>query len=245
LPAYIYKEIFATPESSPNPSNTPPSPVSFDYNFGVYPNNGSVQQGNSLQTNANITYLQGSTQAVTLNASAEPNNIICRFSSQAGIPSNNSTFTSTLTINALATTPAGIYPVNITATTANGKAYSSVYTLTVFNTEIQVSGTLVCNSSNDTYPTEIQFAASTPTYTASTFNVGVHYNFGLPLQRQGTYSISLPNQQNYIVIITWKSLTGIGTIPNPADMPSGTIVYGSLLVNCTIGVTSMTQDFSF
>ncbi len=218
-------------ESSLAPDVTSPPYIPFDYNIGVYPNNGTIQQGNSIQTNINITCLQGSAQAVTLNAVAEPNSILCSFFKQSGTPSSNNTFTSILVINALAATPAGIYQIDIKSTAANGKTYSSAYTLTVLTPQIQVSGTVEDISSNDTWITQIQFVASSPTGTASTFTVGIHYSYAL--QKQGTYSISLPNQQRYIVTIYWETFTGYG---------EG--VYGSILVNCTMGVSSMTQGFS-
>jgi hypothetical protein len=155
--------LYLINNSSPNS----PLPRQFDYNLGVYPTNGTVQQVSSLVTNINVTYIQGSPQNVTLTASGGPDGTVYDFSKQTGTPFNSGGFTSNLTINVPAMASTDIYTVNVTSTAVNGKTYSNAYTLTVLNAEIQVSGTVVLNSRNDIVPSQIEFVNGNSTYTAA------------------------------------------------------------------------------
>jgi DNA-binding HxlR family transcriptional regulator len=92
---------------------------------------------------------------------------------------------------------------------------------------IQVSGT-VSTPGFEIPPTQIQF---TNTATGITYAAAV---------QNGTYSISLPNQQTYNVICTWGGLTFNST----GIAISGIQMGPTLNVNAGLGVTSITQDFS-
>ena len=244
--ACVYRSgNLVTHHSSPS---TVSSVVPFDYRLSVCPTNGSVQQGNNVMTEVNVTYVQGSAQNVTLSAIGGPNGATFNFSNQAGTPSFSNLFVSYLTINVPASAPTGTYEVNITSTAADGKIFCDSYMLTVQNIDIQVSGTITVESSKYTFPTLIQFIGPTPTSPAVTYNATVQLNIGILFTgaiTKGTFSIPLPNQERYTVIIYTESLklTGSGPLPEPSDFTSGTLVYGSILVNCSLGVTSMTEDF--
>ena len=95
-----------------------------------------------------------------------------------------------------------------------------------FNEIIQVSGTVTATGF-EIPPTQIQF---TNTATGLTYAATV---------QNGSYSISLPNQQSYNVICTWGGLTF-----NATGIAISGIQMGTLNVNAGVGVTSMTQDFS-
>ena len=219
------------------------APIPFDYHLEVNPTSGIVQQGNSLLTNITLTYVQGSPETVTLGASGGPDGAIYSFSNPKGTPTFINAFTSNLTISIPSSTATNSYSVNVTATANNGKIYFQSYTLTVLDGTIQVSGTVAAKSSDDIYPTQIQFVntATNLTYTAI-----VKTTAGSPptprLIQQGTYVISLPNQQSYHVICTWTRL--VGPWVSPSDAVTGIFDGGTLYVNVAVGVTSMTRDFS-
>jgi hypothetical protein len=216
--------------------------TSFDYQLNIYPLNSTVTQGNSVTANINVTYLQGTPQNVTLNAYGVQTNVTYSFSNQTGKPLVRNPFTSNLTIKVLTTASSNTYMVNISATSPNGKTYSSPYNLTILNAEIQVSGSVDLTSRTAVVPSALQFidTASNRNYTA-----GINFNIPSPyrgLIQQGTYNISLPNQHSYKVICYWVGFFGIGVIPLPNA--SGTIDFGTLVINGGVGVCSMTKNYS-
>jgi len=97
-------------------------------------------------------------------------------------------------------------------------------TPTLVNNKIQVSGT-VDYRGLEIQPTQIQFTntATNLTYTA--------------IVQNGSYNVSLPNQQIYSVVGTWGKLTFNAT----GILISG-INMGTLNLNAGVGVTSMTQN---
>jgi len=137
----------------------------FDYNLDVYPVNGTVRQGNSILTSINITYIQGTTQNVTLTATG-PEGITFSFSNQTGTPSSTDTFASNLTINVSDWLPTGVYSINVTSSAFNGKTCSDSYTLTVLEAEIHVSGISVVYSDNCSWPVQVEFIGAGSTYVA-------------------------------------------------------------------------------
>jgi hypothetical protein len=222
--------------------------IPFDYNLTVCPSNGSLHQGGTAITEVNVTYVKGVGEIVTLGAYGGPEGATYTFSNQTINLTSDRSLTSNLSIGIPSSAATGTYLVNVTATAENGKTYIASYTLTVLNLGIQVSGNITDNSNNQDWPTQIQFLPQTETYNVSSFTTSVHLDFThySGIVNHGTYSIALPNQENYTVIITWNGWppNEMGPFPNPADIQSGTVIYGDITVHCSIGVTSITQDFT-
>ena len=182
----------------------------FDYNMSVYPANGTVQQGKNVTANLDITYLQRSIQNVTLTANGGPNGTTFMFSTQTGTLSVNDSFVGTVLIYVPESAIAGTYRVNITSTAATGKTYSDQYELTVQNVEIQVSGKIYVDSSNNTFPTQIQFLSHASTNPAPSTSAPVRLNVGVlfsGVETIGDFTVSIANQQMYTVIIKWESIS--------------------------------------
>jgi hypothetical protein len=209
----------------------------------VYPTSGNVQQGNNLLTNITITYIHGSPETITLSASGGPIGTNYFFFNQTGTPTSSKIFTTNLTINVPSSASSNQYLMNITSTSNSGKTHSTSCTLSVLNAEIQVSGTVIAKSSDDIYPTQIQFvsSATNKTYTAVVITTPASPSAAMLIQ-QGTYSVSLPNQQTYHVICIWTRL--VGPWVSPSDAATGTFDGGTLTVNGAAGVTSIKQDYS-
>ncbi len=215
----------------------------FDYQIAVYPSRGTVQQGSSLQISVNLTYLQGTPEAVTLRASGGPEGTSYSFSNQTGTPTEAAPFTCNLTVMVPASASTEAYLINVTAAADKGKIYSLPLELSVLNVNIQVSGTVTVRSSEPIYPTEIQFVntATNQTYTAIVTTTPTSPSAAMLIQ-QGTYSISLPNHQIYHATCTWTRL--FGPWISPSDALHGTFVGGTLDIDCGVGVTSITRDYS-
>ena len=215
----------------------------FDFAMAVSPSSSTVQQGSSLQLTVNVTYLQGTPEAVSLSASGGPNGTAYRFSNQTGTPTDIDPFSCNLTVMVPASASTDMYVINVTASTAKGKNYSLPCELSVLDADIQVSGTVTIKSTEPIYPTEIQFVN---TATNQTYKAIVNTTQSSPsaavLVQQGRYSISLPNHQSYRVTCTWTRA------PVPWGSPSaelhGTFDGGTLDVDCGVGVTSLARDYS-
>ncbi|MFD4676032.1 M28 family peptidase [Lentzea sp. NPDC058450] len=96
-----------------------------DFSVSVSPTSGSVAAGSSVSAAVGTATVSGSAQTVQLSASGLPSGATASFS-PASVQTGSS---STLTISTTAATPAGTYPVTVTAAgTANRTA---TYTLTV------------------------------------------------------------------------------------------------------------------
>ena len=98
----------------------------FDFSVSVNPKSGSVVQGNSINTQVNVTLLHNPTKTVTLSNSGCPSSATCSFSPSSGNP----TYTSTFSVATATSTPTGTYPINITGT-GGGLTRTTVYTLNV------------------------------------------------------------------------------------------------------------------
>ena len=108
--------------------------------------------------------------------------------------------------------------------------------------EIQVSGTVVLSSRNDIVPSiQVQFVE---TFENSTCTATVHFEFTYwsGLIQHETYSVSIQNQRSYRVICVWDVFFGNYSLPLPNV--NGTLDWGTLSVNCGLGVTSITKDYS-
>ena len=221
-----------SPGSSANLPNLNP----VDYNLDVYPVNGTVCQGNSVTIGVNVTFIQGSVQNVNLTATG-PEGVTFNFSNQTGTPSSTNIFTSNLTINVPDWMPTGVYSINVTSSVLNGEIHTYTYSLVVLNSEVQVSGTVVETSNSESWPMQLEFTNGDSTYVAY-----VHLSTTTPYKypvQQGTYSIFLPNHQNYTVICKCQSMDD-----EMRFYIAGTFDLGILVVNNTAGATSMMQDYS-
>jgi len=98
----------------------------FDFNVGVSPSSGSVQQGGSVSATVTVTLTSGSPQTVSLTASGLPSDAYPTFSPSSGYP----TFTSTFTISTSTTTPTGTFYITIIGS-GGGLTRTTTYALTV------------------------------------------------------------------------------------------------------------------
>ena len=132
-----------------------PYPVEFDYFLDVTSMNGTVLQGNSVNINLSISYLQGDPENITLTASGIPDNADYTFSQSQGLLTENKTFNSILTIYVSDVVPTDFYLITINSTADNGKSYYFPYTLFVLESGILVSGKI--DGGVGVIPTEIIF----------------------------------------------------------------------------------------
>jgi hypothetical protein len=70
----------------------------FAFSLSMYPNNGTIMQGQNLTIKVDVAYLKGMPEPVTLSASGGPNGTIYQFSSQTGTPNATQPFSSNLTV---------------------------------------------------------------------------------------------------------------------------------------------------
>jgi hypothetical protein len=225
-----------------NLKNNLSTSVPFEFNLVANPASGTILQGHSLSTNITVTWLQGQQEKTILNASIDAGDITADFSKAIGTPSQTSNFTSTLTISSSASTKSQVYTINVTATASNGKTATKPFTLTVLCADIDVSGTVTDQSSDSIWPVQIQFI-NTDTNESYTAGVITTQNSRATarLIQQGSYSISLPNQQSYKVICCWDRL--FGPWSTESDAPNGTFSGGTINVYCPIGVSSLGASF--
>ncbi len=101
-----------------------PLPVEFDYFLNVTSVNGTVLQGNSVNINLSISYLQGDPENVILTTSGIRDDADYIFSHSQGFPTENKTFNSILTIYVSDVVPTDSYLITINSTADNGKVYS-------------------------------------------------------------------------------------------------------------------------
>ena len=215
----------------------------FEYRLSVFPVNGTAMQGETIETNITVTYLQGQPQPVTLAATNNSTFAQINLANATGIPRPNEPYTSTLTIHILDSAQLSKYSINITAKSSNKNTFTSAFSLEILNSQIQVSGTVSTPSSTDSiYPTKLQFVNI---QTNITYNATLHY-LSLPkastLQQQAIYNVSLLNQQSYRVIGTWGRLYGPWS--SSSDLPEGTFDCGILQVDCKVGETTINKNYS-
>jgi hypothetical protein len=214
-------------ESSPVQEPAPSASVPFDYQLEVSPINGTVLQGNIVQTNVTLTYVQGTPENVTLTASGIPESASYSFSTLEGSPTENSVINSTLTIQVSDSTPSKPYPITVTAVAYNGETHNSSYTLkvTVLNSVVKVSGT--ADGGIGIIPTQITFDQLSST--------GARGQAFTATVQSGHYTIFLPNKQFYYVSLAWEA----------SDGTSGTHYF---IMPCGVdaeGATSITIPFSW
>ncbi len=214
--------------SSNNPINNNPTPAStpFDYNLSVPKMDTTVMQGNTVPIDILITYIQGSPENVLLNATGIPKQATYSFTQVEGVPTNSSSFNSTLTIFVTELVPSDQYKITITSTANNGKTYSSHYDLSVIDSKISVSGRV---TTNEGIPNQIIFEQMS-SYGSLTGKV-----YSSPIV-SGNYAVVLPSEEYFAVSVNWEKTDGT----------SGThhfiFPYGTL---AGVGVNSITCPFEW
>jgi hypothetical protein len=211
----------------------------FDYSLEVSCINDTALQGQTLEANITVNYLQGTPQLVTLDAQGDSSIMQLQISNTTGTPKLNEPFTSNLTIHFLASAQPAKHPVNITSNSGS-TVHLTTLNLTLANRQIQVTGTVATTSEDDIYPTKLQFTSQ---QTNATYNATLSFS-RLPenkLQQQATYSVSLPNEQAYRVTGSWTRLPGPWL--SQGDLPEGTFDCGILQVDCKSGESSLIKNF--
>lgn len=84
-------------------------PVPFNFSISLSPSNGSIVQGESTSTIATATLTSGASQPVSFSCPGLPSGISCSFNPSSLYPTNSST----LTISASTSTPAGTYSITV------------------------------------------------------------------------------------------------------------------------------------
>lgn len=118
-----------TPTPTPTPSPTP----TFDFSISIAPVDGSVQPGRTTNAQISANLVSGTSQSVALSgampyftSTGEALGVGFSISQGTGTPP----FISTLTISSQPTSPAGRYPITITAT-GGGKTRTATYYIAV------------------------------------------------------------------------------------------------------------------
>lgn len=209
-------------------SVAPPPPPGFDYAITVTsPLSVTTPQGGSVYFNLKVTLTSGTSQLVSLNATGFPGMTVHQFNSSSGLP----TFYSRLSIQTVANTPAGTYPITITGLSSGVPVHhpgaSPVLIITEvpgdFDMSSSVSQVILVQSSRVNVPItvtatgafsgDVNFDAS---FSPSGTGLGVIFvPFTVTLQPNGTAEtiaelVALKNSVgNYQVTIT-------GTSSNPS-----------------------------
>jgi hypothetical protein len=218
--------------------NNSSTDLPFDYQLSVSSISNTTMQGQTIKANITVAYLQGLPQLVTLDVIGNSSIMQLNLSNTTGTPKPNQPFTSNLIIHFLASEQPTKCLVNITSNSRT-IAHSATYNLTVVN-QIQVIGTINTNSTDDIYPTKLQFISqeNNAIYNATLTFSSLPNNM---LQQQATYNVSLPNEQPFRVIGSWARLPGPWI--SPGDLPDGTFDCGILHVDCRIGESSIVKDY--
>jgi hypothetical protein len=212
--------------------------IPFNYQLSVSPISNTTTQGQTIKANITVAYLQGQAQPVNLLVLGNSTIMQTSLSNSTGTPKPNEPFTSNLTIHILASAQPDNYPVTITSNSGS-TVHSTTCNLRLVS-QIQVIGTVATNSTDDIYPTKLQFISQQNNVT---YNATLSFS-SLPnhkLQQQATYNVSLPNEQSYRVIGSWARLPGPWI--EHSDLPEGTFDCGILQVDCRTGESSIVKDY--
>ena len=130
----------------------------FNYAVGVSPIDKSMMQGQTISTNITVSYLQGTPQPVSLNVITNSESIQTILSNPTGIPKPNEPYTSNLTICISNSAKPDIYQITVTSNSNNQK-HSSIYNMTIIDSEINVFGTFNVSSNESIFPYRLQFVS--------------------------------------------------------------------------------------
>ena len=225
-----------------------PASKQFSFSLTTIPDNGTVVQGGNTTITVDAAFQNGASPHLTLTALGGPNGTIYSFTNQTRASTQASIFSSNLTISVPQSAASDTYAISVTGFTVDGETNSTIYTLDVVNSEVQLSGTVTAtsrvnislNRSVDSFPTEIIFDS---TITNQTYQTKVHITWdanGVP-QGTGNYSLSLPNQQRYRVTCLYASF--------PYYIPVERVALGGtqdgwFTVDCGAGVNAITANFT-
>ncbi len=217
----------------------------FAFSLSMYPNDGTIMQGQNLTIRVDVVYLKGTPEPVTLSVSGSPNGTIYQFSSQTGTPNATQPFSSNLTIFAPASAASGSYFIDVSSN-ASAQTCRATFNLIVVAAEIQVSGTVTIISqvtingvTVDVIPTDILFESNT-TGQAYQAKINRFTDTSVAPGKTGNYSISLPNQQSYRVGFYCFSYPHF--VPVFRVATSG-IENGYFTVNSSAGTESIVANF--
>jgi hypothetical protein len=218
----------------------------FTFSLSMYPNNGTIMQGQKLTIRVDVAYLKGMPEPVTLSASGGPNGTIYQFSSQMGTPNATQPFSSNLTVFAPASAASSFCLMDISSN-SSAQICQATFNLTVLDAEIQVSGTatiisqvIINGVTIDVIPTDIVFESNT-TGRAYQAKINRFTDTSVAPGKTGNYSISLPNQQSYRV--------GFYCFSYPHFVPVFRVATSSIensyfTVDCGAGIDSLVANFT-
>jgi galactose oxidase-like protein/glyoxal oxidase-like protein len=180
---------------------TPP-----DFSVTATPSSQNVAQGKSTSYTVNVTPSGGFTGSVSFSVAGLPSGATSSFAPSSVSGSGSST----LTVNASSSTPAGTYPLTITATSGT-LTHTAQVNLTVADFSIAVSPSsqtlTVTGNSKTTYTVTI--SALGPFSATTTFKVN-----GLPARTSGSFSPgSVPGKGTSTLTISAKQKAPSGTYP--------------------------------
>ncbi len=233
----VVATLYFMHQPSASTSNLP------EFNLSLSSSNGTVMQGNSIQTSVEISNFRGQLNNITLSGNGNYSGVDRSIISAIGIPlriqcnfepiSGNLSFTSNLTMNVPSSIPTNYYLVNVTAT--NGQVtHNTFYTLGVLSAKVLVSGLAVQPGNrgiDNEYDTQIDF---------TDISTGTKYSSGIDID--GRYSISLDNQHTYNTTITFN-LIGKPTYPFIQSTHSSNNLR-SVIANAPVGYNTMNYDLT-
>lgn len=188
-----------------------------DFSVSIESSEGTVLQGQIIESTISVDVTSGSSQTVVLSVSG-PSGVNFNLNPQSGKASYDSHFT----INVPSGLKSGSYTITVTGS-GGGKTHTCTYTLNVLSANVAVSGT-VKTVGFATYPTSIAFKDLKTGEVYETSALG------------NSYSLMIPNQANYRVTCYYKSsLTGV--------LWTGSFEAGTVNINCGIGQSTMTLNF--
>lgn len=106
----------------------------FNFSLSLSSSSGSVAPGNSISTTITATKTAGTAQSIAFSASGNPTGSTVSFNPTSCIPN----CTSTMNVSTSSGTPAGTYPITITAT-GGGATNTTTYSLTVTGSDFSLS----------------------------------------------------------------------------------------------------------
>jgi hypothetical protein len=213
-----------------NPNNQTPTNPQFDYSLSVSETNVTLIQGNTLWINLTATYLEGQPENISFYLSGLPQQANYSFNPPKGVPSNSTSFNSTLQIQITEQVPSAYYNLTITSQANNSKthaAQSAHYYLAVLNDKISVSGKVTTNNKT---PTKVVFEQLSSPYGSLT---GKIYSSTII---SGNYSVELPNKTYFALSVDYTRPDGTsGT--HHFILPFST--------DAAVGVNSITWPFGW
>ena len=218
----------------------------FSFSLTAIPNNSTIRQGGNTTIAVEAACLDGNALPVMLSAAGGPNGTLYQFSNQTGTPTAAQPFNSYLTLILPTSTAQGSYLIDVSANSTKQVRQAAV-NLTVVDAEIEVSGAVTINTQTtvsgvtmDVIPTDIFFTSTT---TGQSYQAKIHRYTDTTLApgKTGSYSISLPNLQSYSVDFYCFSFPHYIPV---LEVAKNGIENGGFTVNCAVGVTSISANFT-